>query len=497
MAHGAWHKALRSGSLASLKQRNQAIRWCHWAQGLQVFAGLRKSLVSYNSAITVVSWLKALVIFEELRESLLPDVISYNSSMKAQRWQRAGLFLAQICSAGLLATVVTSGTVIKRCEDSSQWRAAVSICAFGLQKNVIIFNATISSLEKAHRWTEAAAVFRSLLSQQLLPTVTTCNALITACGQAARWECALSAFQDMQRLQLLADLISSNALMSACGNAKQWQLACCCFSKLRSPDKVSYSTLVSALEGLHWQQALMFLKEALERSSGDVMTCNAAMSVCGERSEWLQALHIWDSLMGGSLRPTRVTYNAALSTCERAELWIEALNLFTEAVERSIQSDLIAQNALLSSFGKRLHWQRALSSVLELGTVTLGTMINACERSSQWSRAFFYCIGVADVVACSGALNACKRLARWHDALWLLGKSSSEELRELVASFAPWPWALRLHGAEASAMAWGSLIPWRSSWALTGLQETALQAIQVLAGDEILGYRHRLCRLCI
>ena len=444
-------------------------------------------LLQYNQAIKRGSWCEALVIFKRLCESLVPDVISYNSSMRAQRWQRAGLLLAQLGSAGLLATVVTCGTMLKSCEDSSQWREAVSICAFsGLRKNVIVFNSTISSLEKARQWTEAAAVVQSLWSQELLPTVTTCNALITACGQAGRWDYALCVFQGMQRLQ--PDLISWNALMSACGQAKQWQLACWCFSRLQQPDKVSYSSLVAALEPAQWQQALMFLKEALERSSGDVMTCNAAISVCGERSEWQQALHIL-SLMRGSLRPTRVTYNAALSTCERAELWIEALHLFEEATERSLRSDLIAQNALLSCLGKRLQWQRALSSAQLLGTVTLGTMINACESSSQWSRALHY-FGMwppmawreSLVVACSGALKACKRLARWPHALWLLSQRSSRELNELVASFAPWLWALRLHAAEASAMAWGVLIPRRSSWALAGLEKTALQAIQRLAG---------------
>ena len=66
----------------------------------------------------------------------------------------------------------------------------------------------------------------------------------------------------------------------------------------------------------------------LERSCMlDVVSYNAAISVCEKGKHWEEALRLLQEMLHRSLTPNVVSHNAAISACEEGEYWEEALRL--------------------------------------------------------------------------------------------------------------------------------------------------------------------------
>ena len=99
-----------------------------------------------------------------------------------------------------------------------------------------------------------------------------------------------------------------------------------------------------------------------ERCLANVISCNSAISACGDASEWQAASCLLEMMMGqpGQLEPNVVSCNAMLSACANANVWQQTLAWLGWAVSRSLEVDVITCNAVVSACEDAGRWQQSL-----------------------------------------------------------------------------------------------------------------------------------------
>ncbi|CAE7254696.1 EMB1270 [Symbiodinium natans] len=119
--------------------------------------------------------------------------------------------------------------------------------------------------------------------------------------------------------------------------------------------------------------------------------------------------------------PNSISFNVGISACEQGSRWLLALELLDTMEAGRLRVDVVAASAALAALGaagmvhraKRL-FRKARWSQIDPNAVSFGSMISACEKSSDWRGSLDYLRAswiqrLADESCHNAALAACSR----------------------------------------------------------------------------------------
>ncbi|CAK9022154.1 unnamed protein product [Durusdinium trenchii] len=189
------------------------------------------------------------------------------------------------------------------------------------------------------------------------PNVVTYNSLISACGKGQQWLHAIHLLAEARQAKLRPGIVALNSATTACEKGRQWQHA---EQLLRNGeaaglklDIIGFSAATSACEkGWEWNRAVGLLQEIRQRQLLEVVSCNAALSACGQCSQTRAALAIFRSMRKESIYPSQVSYNAAMSACSAGGRDKEALELLAEMHHTRFSPDLTTYNCAATACGR-------------------------------------------------------------------------------------------------------------------------------------------------
>ncbi|CAJ1439987.1 unnamed protein product [Effrenium voratum] len=376
---------------------NAAISACQkvgaWPRALDIFSKLQlASTVSFNAAISacegVGEWQQALALLRLAQ----PDTITYNSTIctfrEREKWQLA---LALLKELGQQADAASCTAVLSVFDKAGQWRRVLQLLedmAGGVRFNQIIYNAAMSACEKAAKWQTALLLLRRLVASRMVDVISF-NAAISACARVGQWTTATHLLAEMMEMQVQATEISFSACISCFVRAAQWQRSLCLLQEMRTQKLSSIVAINAAVSSLgHWELAMKMLSSMrAELLEMDVITFNAAVSVCQKAAQWQAAWAIFAETSGG-LQPSIVTANALVSSCEQYGRWQQA-HWIVHAT--SLRPDIITFNAACSASEKASCWRLAICCLdevaameLEANVITLTSAIAAAANSLAW-----------------------------------------------------------------------------------------------------------------
>ncbi|CAE7344426.1 TEF3 [Symbiodinium sp. CCMP2456] len=208
-------------------------------------------------------------------------------------------------------------------------------------------------------------------------------------------------------------------------------------------DVISFNAALSVCEwSRQWEQALSLLVAAAD---SDVVSYNTVVSACAKSSAWVHALLLlWEDLLGGGSRTTAdiISFNAGISACEKAAKWELALELVQALLLQGLQADIFTWNAALSACASAGNWEQAfevLNSMqlahLRADAVSCSAAVTACAGASRWDLAlhlFFSMRGAADHIAWNTVVAA---VTTWELSLQLLQEMDQAKFEPDVVAF--------------------------------------------------------------
>ncbi|CAJ1396500.1 unnamed protein product [Effrenium voratum] len=263
--------------------------------------------------------------------SLVPDVISFSSSISAfaasSRWLQALQLLASTCRPN----VFSFSSFISACEKTAVWRTALAVLRGmpdgAVVPNVVSRSSAVSAIASStsSRW--AAAL--GLTAEAKAPNVFTFSGAVSAC-EKGEWLVALLLLETMKAARVVPNMVSFNAAISASEKALQWPCALALLSSAFEPNVISYSSAISAVS---WSPALALLDElAMSGSVPNVISLSAAIG-----DHWNSALEL---LRRCGQEASLTSFNAALSAC--SGLWKVVVQLWQLMSKQQVHPDAIS-----------------------------------------------------------------------------------------------------------------------------------------------------------
>eukprot|EP00913_Durusdinium_trenchii_P021166 g19888.t1 len=267
---------------------------------------LMPTTVVLNAAIGVASalsaWEEALSYNSLAKEfSLEPDLFTLSNDLR--------LFQ----QSDLASNTVTDNAAISAFAAGGDWQGALAMLSHMDDADDISYVAAISACRSERNWQLALQLLRRCPGNVVAcsaaiahrtgpaPNVVTYNSLISACGKGQQWLHAIHLLAEARQAKLRPGIVALNSATTACEKGRQWQHA---EQLLRNGeaaglklDIIGFSAATSACEkGWEWNRAVGLLQEIRQRQLLEVVSCNAALSACGQCSQTRAALAIFRSM---------------------------------------------------------------------------------------------------------------------------------------------------------------------------------------------------------
>eukprot|EP00435_Cladocopium_sp_Y103_P037427 s2279_g9.t2 len=404
-------------------------------------------------------WEEAVLLMVEMEgQALEPDVVTYNSLIKAQNtWHATLQMLSEISMRALRADLVTYNELLTQRWALTWWTFA-ELQRRQLESDLILFNAAIFT-SGTSRWDAASVVFQELRMEKLEADrisynsvtgslrswqhavtfqarsgIDSCNSMLSAYERESEWHRAFHLLGQQDAVRAAADVVSCNTVMSACEKSQHWALCFTIFEMARetSADLVTFGTMMSACEAAgRWQDSLFLLEQLdVSRFQSNVVICNSAISSCEKASLWQHALSLWASFPLRRVTADVISYSATSSACEKCGRWEVALQLLSELVAAQLEADSILFGACISACEKGSQWLAAITLLRRAADctnlVTYNAAISACEKGLAWRSALALCAELqqqevqADVISYNAIITACQKGQQWQQVLRLL-----------------------------------------------------------------------------
>lgn len=259
-------------------------------------------------------WLKALKLLELMWEcggEVCPDIVSYNTVMKAcgnaQQLDIAFQVYQSMRMRGLEPSIATFGTLITVASDAQRYDRVIEVWGWlqhsGLELNITCANAFLSALEKEGRWNEALEFFHSILSvaSKVRPNAVTFNIVMSSYQKRGQPEKVVFVFEDMFAAGVDPSIVTYNTLISAYGQMGDWVKSMEVLQHLIQNDSGIQPTLAT------FNQVQAALSEGALRATNDDRHKIAECS-------WRVFQHMVTS---SGVQPDMVTYNTIITTLQR------------------------------------------------------------------------------------------------------------------------------------------------------------------------------------
>eukprot|EP00892_Ulva_mutabilis_P004463 jgi/Ulvmu1/2389/UM130_0022.1 len=187
------------------------------------------------------------------------------------------------------------------------------------------------------------------------------TAALSVCVRADRCATALQIFADMRAEGLQPDLQTYHILMDAYGQLRQWHSAI-----------TVLDTIVKQGVNVEWSY-------------------NMALVACGRAGRAVEAVQVFDRLLGAGMSPSLTTYTALMSLFCRAGALREAALVLDGMKAAGLQPNTITYSSLINGCEKAgsLHdalryFDEMLAADCKPSVVTFNTLLRACARGRAW-----------------------------------------------------------------------------------------------------------------
>eukprot|EP00439_Symbiodinium_sp_Y106_P069195 s4705_g11.t2 len=300
-----------------------------------------------------------------------------------------------------------------------------------IKLDAAVHHAALGGMARAARWPHALWLAQQMQEDGISPNSITTTLLLVAC-RPHRWCSALL---------LLTSAMSLASWNVALGLAPTPRLAFKWLSQMTEstvrPDPVSFGAVVaSASAGSFWQEAISAMD--LGRSQGERPLPGArcaALSAFARCARWRTAREV----LASTTSPGREELNAATSGA--VELWADALAIFFSQRGRSVRPDSYGRNAASTACARAGHWRQAYAltfRVADLDAVGIGTIFTGLATAATsalipeaWAHAWslLALMGSQGILLDTLALNAAVTLPRWQRAAVLVAAFPAHQLR--------------------------------------------------------------------
>jgi len=259
-------------------------------------------------------WLKALKLIDLMWEcggEVCPDIVSYNTVMKAcgngQQLEMAFKVYHNMRVRGLEPSIATFGTLITVASDAQRYDKVIEVWEWlrqsGLELNITCANAFLSALEKEGRWTDALQFFNSLLSSnsRVKPNAVTFNIIMSSYQKRSDPDKVVYVFEDMFAAGVEPSIVTYNTLICAYGQMGDWQKALDVLKHLIANDSNVQPTLAT------FNQVLAALSEG-------ALNADVVAKPTIAQAAWEVFQHMVSS---SAVQPDMVSYNTIITALQR------------------------------------------------------------------------------------------------------------------------------------------------------------------------------------
>eukprot|EP01025_Chloroclados_australasicus_P041357 TRINITY_DN4377_c0_g1_i3.p1 TRINITY_DN4377_c0_g1~~TRINITY_DN4377_c0_g1_i3.p1 ORF type:complete len:1262 (-),score=185.28 TRINITY_DN4377_c0_g1_i3:1965-5750(-) len=382
------------------------------------------ALLAAYSRAKPAQWKRALKLLDlmwECGNEVIPDIVSYNTVMKAcsnaGQLETALQVYHVMKQRGLEPSVATYGTLITAASEVQAYDTVMMIWdalnRSGLDYNTTCVNALIHALEQQDRWEEAWAHFRSMLdSNSKVPANTlTFNTMMQACVRRGEAQRVKQLMDTMFQMNIQPTIQSYNILLKAYTLTGQWKEALEILKYISRadvnvrPSVVSYNCVLEAIlkasqEGSVQERDVMAVAaiqvvEQCRTMSGcepDVNTFNNLIAIMNQTGKYPQALQAYEQMVTKGVKPDSKTASSILVACAEDEsLWEISIALFNKLKSLGIEPDSVVYNVSVTACARGGAWQQALQIFSEMMTgdfavdpVTLQTIMKGLRDAEQW-----------------------------------------------------------------------------------------------------------------
>jgi len=240
------------------------------------------------------------------------------------------------------------------------------------------------------------------------------------------------------------------AVEAHCSDGFHWPWALARLDKVRTPAFMSAAPLPDAAgarartctaavsacgQGTQWERALVLLEEsASQRLVPSVVRHSAAISACEKGLQAGFALRLLAEMPRLQIAPSVISYNAAISALEKRGRWVQALDLLERMWwEGRARPDAVSFSAVVSACGRSGQWESGVALLADMvglrvvpNVITYSALISACDKGGAWARALLLLSDMhasrvqPNFVSLHAAISACLPKGRWRSALQLL-----------------------------------------------------------------------------
>eukprot|EP00210_Caulerpa_lentillifera_P009153 g8727.t1 len=259
-------------------------------------------------------WLKALRLLELMWEcggEVCPDIVSYNTVMKAcgngQQLDIAFKVYHNMRMRGLEPSIATFGTLITVASDAQRYDRVIEVWEWlqqsGMELNITCANAFLSALEKEGRWDDALQFFSSLLSanSRVKPNAVTFNIIMSSYQKRSQPDKVVYVFEDMFAAGVEPSIVTYNTLICAYGQMGDWMKAMEVLQLLIATDSNVQPTLAT------FNQVLAALSEGALNATEPAKPRIA-------QSAWDVFQHM---IASHTVQPDMVSYNTIITALQR------------------------------------------------------------------------------------------------------------------------------------------------------------------------------------
>eukprot|EP00435_Cladocopium_sp_Y103_P033952 s2279_g8.t1 len=405
-------------------------------------AALQPDIISFNSAMRACAraWPRSLTLLEDLeKQKLQADVISYSSIMAAlpaEAWCLALTLLQQMSRRRVEADLVCFNAAIGAC--AIAWLQAIAVLEdlqghLGAQAaDIISYNAVLNALGKGTLWQQALHLLQQLPRRFVKTNLVTFNASINCLEQVAGWAAALGLLQQLSQDDLQPDVISFNSSISC---QCSWPYALALLADLEEkllPDHFSYAVTMRSLTP-SWTWAFDCLEQLqLQRLRPNAVVHNTLQGALASNSLWSHALHL---LPGVDSAEPLMAFSTLLGALER---WEMAMGILEDSQTDALVPDVVCFGSALGTAARAEAWREALDMLqglqldsVQQNMVIINTLISAMRNHWQWALALLR----ADLVAYNATLTSCEKGSRWVEALLLLKEVEDVKLTADVITY--------------------------------------------------------------
>jgi len=243
------------------------------------------------------------------------------------RWDHVESLYDQLNKAEIELDPQAYNSFLAACMKHGQWTVAEKafkdmVCKS--KANSETYSLLIATYEKGNQWSKAVDAYVKMVSEGVVPTISTYNSLMNVCRKAGELRKSLVMFQLMQAQALEPDSVTYNNLNSliiSCSRSDDWELTCNVFKAMKraniKPDSNTFSALSTAVSKTG--DKLLALDNILEFCERQAVLATFRSVICMsvQSMDYLTATETLDRLRSHNFTIDWVTYSSIANISEK------------------------------------------------------------------------------------------------------------------------------------------------------------------------------------